>query len=52
MLIFYSLKKLRLQLIQRWQEFQWLLMQNNQSIYNRLLLNILQLISQKYGRNF
>lgn len=22
------------------------------SIYNRLLLNILQLISQKYGRNF
>ena len=23
-----------------------------ESIYNRLLLNILQLISQKYGRNF
>ena len=24
----------------------------NSGIYNRLLLNILQLISQKYGRNF
>ena len=26
--------------------------QNKTCIYNRLLLNILQLISQKYGRNF